>query len=198
MADPWVAATCVVAASLIWWRRDKALLVAVSFLCILLGFVAVKSVTRVRAHALFMSRVTGVPPTRIVPVWGSMTQWEVYGREDNSIAAWLVDLGRGSVDLQMKVREHRGGPAAIAIAASLDWTTVRNFRRTHDLAFAIASPADAAVTRVVWSDLRYCGRLPGADAPEQIACAVSAGGEITSPGAPPRLIVTIGRVVQTR
>jgi hypothetical protein len=196
MADPWVALWCVMTAIVIASRREKRVRNAAIFSLVLAIFVAVKTAARVEATRVFFAHVPDAGEILILPVWGSLTEWEVYGHDATHVSQWVVNARKGSIDQRMTMPVLGATGAGLAsVAASLDWDTVRNFRRTHAFAFArITSTGDA--TRVMWSDLRYCQAAAGSG--EEPACTVSAGGERVATATAPRLIVTIGKVVQTR
>ena len=196
MADPWVAVWCVTTAIVIASRRGTRMRHAVIFVAVLAIFVTVKTATRAEAERLFRAHVTDAGEVLLLPMWGSFTEWEVYGRDATHVSEWLVDVRTGSVDRRMTAPVLGGTPKDQAIVMmSLDWDTVRNFRRTHAFAFARATSA-GDTTRVMWSDLRYCH--PAALSGDELACTVSAGGERVATATAPRLIVTVGNVVQTR
>lgn len=196
MADPWVALWSVMTAIVIASRRDTRVRSAVIFSAVLAIFVAVKTATRVEAARVFRADVPDAGEILILPVWGSLTRWEVYGHDGTHVSQWIVDASTRSIDRRMTAPVLGARSADLAIvAASLGWDTVRNFRRTHAFAFARTTTAGAA-TRVMWSDLRYC--QADAASGEEPACTVSAGGERDTTAMAPRLIVTIGNVVQTR
>ncbi len=196
MADPWVALWCVTTAIMIAAGRDRRVRTAAIFSAVLAIFVAVKTATRVEAARVFRAHVPDAGEILILPVWGTLTEWEVYGRDATHVNQWVVDARTGSIDQRMTVPVLGKTVAGLAsVAASLDWDTVRNFRRTHAFAFARTTSVGDA-TRVMWSDLRYCHAAAASSA--EPACAVSAGGERVATATAPRLIVTIGNVMQTR
>lgn len=91
-----------------------------------------------------------------------------------------------------------GSPAESPfVMTTLDWDTVRNFRRTHDFAFATTSTA-SRVTTVRWSDLRYCHPAGGRGFDSGVACAVDTGGDIGGLHTAARLFVRVGAIVQER
>ena len=196
MADPWVALWCVITAIVIASRRDKRVRIAAIFTVVMAIFVAVKTASRVEAVRVFRAHMSCAGEILTLPVWASLTEWEVYGQDATHVSQWIVDARTGSIDqrMTMPVLGARG-PGLALVAASLDWETVRNFRRTHAFAFARTTSVGDA-TRVMWSDLRYC--QAAARSGEEPACTVSAGGERVATATAPRLIVTIGNVVQTR
>jgi hypothetical protein len=108
-------------------------------------------------------------------------------RTPTSVRAWSFDAsGDGQIDFEVPIES--GDPAWIL--ASTEWDTVRNFRRAHDLTFAVAT-----ANGVEWSDVRYCWEVAVTRAPQ---CGVWAGGEFTSPPRLRRLIVRVGDLVQVR
>jgi membrane-bound metal-dependent hydrolase YbcI (DUF457 family) len=196
MGDPWVAVWSIVTAIVIARRRERRVRTAVIFCAGLAIFVAVKTATRVEAARVFRTHVLELGEVLILPVWGSLTAWEVYGQDTTNVSQWLIDARTGSIERRMTapVLGSSGADHPI-VTQSLDWDTVRNFRRTHGFAFARTTTV-GGTTRVMWSDLRYC--QPAAGSGQQPVCAVGAGGEQVAPATAPRLIVTIGNVVQTR
>ena len=196
MADPWVALWCVTTAIVIAVRRDTRVRNAVIFSAVLAIFVCMKTATRVEAARLFRAHVPDAGEILILPVWGSLAEWEVYGRGATHVSQWIVDARTGAIDQRMTAPLLPAGAGGLAMAvASLEWDTVRNFRRTHAFAFARTSSA-GDTTRVMWSDLRYCSAASGSG--DEPVCTVSAGGERVAAGTAPRLIVTVGTTVQTR
>lgn len=198
MADPWVATGCLGAALAIWWHTKKRRQIAMGFVGALLVFTAAKMVARVEAHSVFAAHVPRVVDPLVLPVWASLTRWEIYAHDNGSVSKWMIDLRHATVEREITAPEY-GEPGESPTARStLGWETVRNFRRTHDFVFATTSSA-AGVTRVMWSDLRYCSGSGGVPLVESgLTCAVSAGGEIRPSSAEPRLIVMIGSVQQER
>ena len=197
MADPWVALACIAGTITIWWRPVRTDLIARIFVGVLLLFSGFKTVSRHEAQSIVVGDLPRARDMLLLPVWGSLTAWELYARNDGSISQWLIDARNGTMTRRMSVPEFGLPSESPVVRATLDWDTVRNFRRTHDLAFATASTA-SGVTTVRWSDLRYCkpAGVPGLGA--GVACAVDAGGEIGGPHTAPRLFVRVGGIVQER
>jgi membrane-bound metal-dependent hydrolase YbcI (DUF457 family) len=149
MGDPWVALWCLMTAIVIASRRDKRLRSAVISATVLALFVVVKTAIRLEAERVFRAHVPAASEILILPVWASLTTWEVYGQDTTHVSQWIVDARTRSLEQRMTapVLGARGAGQAI-VAASLDWETVRNFRRTHQFAFARATSAGEA-TRVM-------------------------------------------------
>jgi membrane-bound metal-dependent hydrolase YbcI (DUF457 family) len=196
MADPWVATTCLATAVAIWWHTERRRQIALAFTVGLLVFTAAKMIAQAEARSRFAAHVTQAGELRVLPVWGSLTKWEIYAHDHGSVSKWLIDLRHGTVERQIMVPEYGDGTTAQTAMSTLGWETVRNFRQTHDFAFARSS-STAGVTRVMWSDLRYCSSSGGVP-DSAITCAVSAGGEIDPSFSEPRLIVMIGKLRQER
>jgi membrane-bound metal-dependent hydrolase YbcI (DUF457 family) len=196
MADPWMVALCLGAAIAILSGRGKRQRNALIFTLILVLFTAAKTATRVEAMRVFRAHMPDGGELLVLPVWSSLTAWEVYGHEAGHLSQWIVDARAGSIERRMTIPVVGAPEADRAIVAdSLAWETVRNFRRTHAFAFARTTQAGRAI-RVMWSDLRYCRPSTGsAGEPE---CTIHAGGELVAPAIIPRLIVTIGNVTQSR
>lgn len=195
MSDPWVAVWCVTAAMVIAWRRDTQVRYAVIFVAVLALFVAAKTLVRVEVERIVRARIDA-REILIQPVWGSLTEIAVYGYDATHVSQWIVNALNGSIEkrLTAPVRGSQRADDAL-VGASLEWETVRNFRRTHPFAFARTTSV-GEVTRVMWSDLRYCNVATGP--PDELTCAVSVGGELPNTMTTPRLIVMIGDMVQTR
>jgi membrane-bound metal-dependent hydrolase YbcI (DUF457 family) len=195
MADPWVAVWCVTTAMVILWRRETQVRYAVISLAVLTLFVAAKTLVRVEVERIVSARI-GAREILVQPVWGSLTEWEVYGHDATHVSQWIVDARSGSLEKRLTTPAFgsRGADDAI-VGASLEWDTVRNFRRTHPFAFARTTSV-GEITRVMWSDLRYCHASKASL--DELTCAVSAGGERSTATTAPRLFVTIGNLVQTR
>jgi hypothetical protein len=196
MADPVAAVLMTMTAMLVWHARQSRRRRAAWLLGLFALFVAGKAASRVSAESLFAS-VRGGPPDRTEPVWASVSRWHLYSRTPNSLERWEVDTIVRSVRRQIEVAViHHDARAARLAAASLEWETVRNFRRSHDLTFStvVGAERNGGASRVMWSDLRYC-TIGAANA---LRCAVRVGGETSKNGSPPRLLVEVGRFVQTR
>jgi membrane-bound metal-dependent hydrolase YbcI (DUF457 family) len=197
MADPWVAAACIVAAITIWWRQERSALTARVFLGVLLLFVAAKAWSRDEARSVAANAVPGAAEAILLPVWGSLSAWELYVHHEGAVKQWLIDRQNGLITQRMTVPEFGSPSETPLVMKTLDWDTVRNFRRTHAFAFARTSTA-SGVTTVRWSDLRYCHPAGEPAFGVAIACAVEAGGEIGGLHATPRLFVRVGSIVQRR
>jgi membrane-bound metal-dependent hydrolase YbcI (DUF457 family) len=198
MADPWVASLSLTAALAIWWRTGRRRQIAMVFAGALLLFTATKTVVRVEAQSIFSAHVPRARDPLVLPLWGSLTAYEFYAHDQGVVSKWMVDVKGGTVDQLITVPEYGTAAESETARSTINWETVRNFRRTHAFAFATAS-SSVEGTRVMWSDLRYCHPSAGArGAGSSITCAVKAGGEMRAPGAKPRLIVIVGAVVQER
>lgn len=189
MAEPAVVVCSVlVGASLLVWRQKRAAIAIAALLAIAL-LVAAQSVRREQAERAYREHPAATSATGdylIEPVWRAFNEWRLLDQTSHSVRAWRVDAA-GRVDQELEIPKVTGD--AQLIAASARWETVRNFQRSHDLAFAIATPR-----AVEWSDVRYCR-----DASERLPqCGVWAGGEFSTPPALARLIVRVGELVQTR
>jgi membrane-bound metal-dependent hydrolase YbcI (DUF457 family) len=190
MGDPViVAATVVAAAAMLVWQERRRLIATIA-LCVLALVTLEKTIVRERAELAYRAhaaRGEAVGEYLVEPVWGSFTTWHLFDRTRHSVRKWSVDI-TGNVEPVLDIPATRGDESLIA--ASVEWDTVRNFRRAHDLAFAVATPS-----RVEWSDVRYC--QPGATASE-VQCGVWAGGEFSTAPTLRRLVVRVGDLVQVR
>ena len=135
MADPVAAFLIAISAMVVWQAREARRRRAVWVLGVFALFIAVKAASRLNAEALFAS-VRARPPERVEAVWGSIARWHLYSRTPISLESWEVDIVARSVRRQIDVSLVDRDPDATRLAAaSLEWETVRNFRRSHDLTF---------------------------------------------------------------
>ncbi len=196
MADPVTASLVVVSAALVWHARESRRRRAVLLLGLFTLFIAGKAAARLTAESLFAS-VRGRPAERVEAAWGSVTRWHLYSRTPRSLQRWDIDIAACSVhrEIEVTLLDKDAGAARLA-AASLEWETVRNFRRSHDLTFSTVTNSERSTGgwRVMWSDLRYCGVDPA----NSLRCSVRVGGEIAPNELRPRLVVEVGQFVQTR
>jgi membrane-bound metal-dependent hydrolase YbcI (DUF457 family) len=196
MADPVAAFLIATSAMVVWQAREARRRRAIWLLALFALFIAAKAVSRLNAEALFSS-VRARLPERVEAAWGSIARWHLYSRTPISLESWEVDIVTRSVRRQIDVLLVDSDPAAARLeAASLEWETVRNFRRSHDLTFSTVTESlpNSGGSRVMWSDLRYCDMGTATS----LRCSVRVGGEISPNASRPRLIVEIGQFVQTR
>jgi membrane-bound metal-dependent hydrolase YbcI (DUF457 family) len=196
MADPVAAFVIALSAMLVWQARESRRRRAVWIIGLFACFIAGKTASRLYAEALFAPG-RARPAERVEAAWGSIARWHFYSRTPTSLERWDVDIVTRSGRRQIEVALVDGdaGDARLA-AASLEWETVRNFRRSHDLTFSTVTHTgpNSGDARVMWSDLRYC-RIGAGHA---LQCSVRVGGEVSANASRPRLIVEIGQFVQTR
>jgi len=189
-----VAVGIVVGGIVVWHTRNAQRRRAIWTIGLFALFVAGKGVSRLSAEALFTA-VRGRPVQHVEAVWGSVARWNLYSRMPTSLERWEVDFVTRTVRRQIEVTLVDQDPGAARLArASLEWETVRNFRRSHDFVFSSVTESATGASRVMWSDLRYCG----AGTVTSFQCSVRVGGELLPNASPPRLIVEIGHFVQTR
>jgi hypothetical protein len=190
MGEPIVVMGFAIGALGMWLWKARREQVAVSILSLFTVLIVEKSIVRERAELAYRRHPAyreAAGAYLVEPIWGSMTRWRLFDRTRTTARAWTIDVA-GHVEPDAQVPLAVGDEALIA--ASLEWDTVRNFRRAHDFAFAVATPE-----RVEWSDPRYCRPTVAGSVP---ACEVWAGGEFGSPPTLRRLVVRTGRLVQTR
>jgi membrane-bound metal-dependent hydrolase YbcI (DUF457 family) len=183
-----VAGIALLAAGLLGRPRLRSTL-AVGVLCALALLVARQTNERKKAEAAYRRHPAAgaaVGSHLIEPVWRSMRHWHVADRTAQTVRAWTIDEGL-HVTLTLEI-PLISCPRHL-IEASITWDTVSNFRRAHDLTFAVATAKG-----VEWSDVRYCT----ADSQGQPRCAVWAGGEFSEAPNLARLVVRVGDLVQTR
>lgn len=190
MADPLMIAFAVAggAAMLIWPRRRQWL--AVVWLTVLALLALEVTFMRERAEVEYRAdprRGATLGDYVVEPTGSTLTRWRVFDRTATTVRAWSIDVS-GAVNLDFVVPIESGDPALIH--ASLEWDTVENFRRAHDLTFARATQQG-----VEWSDVRYCWGINGSGSPQ---CGIWAGGEFSRPPHLARLIVRVGDLVQGR
>jgi membrane-bound metal-dependent hydrolase YbcI (DUF457 family) len=196
MADPVAAFIVALSALLVWRARERRQRRAIWMIVLFAAFLAVKGASRLGAEALFAS-AGRLPAERVAAAWGSITRWHLYARTPTSLEWWEADVVERSIRCRADVMLVEGDAVAARIAAaSLQWETVRNFRRAHDLSFSTVTQSvlHPGGSRVMWSDLGYCDL----GATDSLRCSVRVGGEITPDASRPYLIVEIGDFVQAR
>ena len=188
MADPWILAFCAAGPIAIWMagpshkRRAAALTLAA-----LAAFLAVKTALGTLAFTGYTdATVAGAPSrTRIVEAeWASLDSWLVSDRTDTAVRRWRTRAGGQPHQLLMRLLP----PESATVTASRRLSTVRNFRRVHDLAFHTSSKTRDGMVRVLWSDIRFCWDPVPPVNPELvvdgIACGLWFGGEFDGSGRP--------------
>jgi membrane-bound metal-dependent hydrolase YbcI (DUF457 family) len=172
-------------------RRRRLRTVAPVMLGTAIGFLCLKGALLDRA--LRASHLEPDSPRAIEARWGSLTEWDVFGRTPAALHAWRIS-SRGGPATERLSRPLQPESALVAASRSLD--TVRNFLRAHEYGFPVEAPAGDGRTAVRWSDLRYCWRT--ADSAGAVACALWFGGVFGPDGRALTQEVTVGPWKQTR
>jgi membrane-bound metal-dependent hydrolase YbcI (DUF457 family) len=211
MADPWLlglsaAGAVVVIAKRSSPRATRTAIVALSITVAFLGIKAVLGVSAIRGYAAARDARTERVDARVIEgKWGSFTTWNVLDRTSRQLRFWRARTGQPAEEVLFWPVEAE--PPSVRASRSL--STVRNFLRVHEIAFAVEFPREDR-TLVLWSDIRFCWNpdAPGAPRIEPIveasegrtrlACALWFGGELDPHGKPLREIVKIGRLTQER
>jgi membrane-bound metal-dependent hydrolase YbcI (DUF457 family) len=212
MADPWLLCLCAAGAIVVIpkrssprWRRT-----AVISLGVTAGFLLIKASLGVSAFRGYTNardtRAERVEARVIEAAWASLTTWNVLDRTPRQLRFWRARAGQPAEEIF-------SWPVAAEtpmVRASHAFSTVRNFLRSHDLAFAVEFPRGEDRTLVLWSDIRFCWNPDAPGAPTidpvvgvsgnrtRLACALWFGGELDPSGLPLREIVRIGRLSQER
>jgi membrane-bound metal-dependent hydrolase YbcI (DUF457 family) len=210
MADPWLLTLCVAGPVGIWVAgRSRGRRAGIAALAVMAVFLLGKAAlgigafwnyrdARDRSGEIVMGRV-------IEAQWASLTTWHVFDRTASHVRAWSADSSGAQEELSWPL-----GPETTQVSASRSLSTVRNFLRAHDLAFAVTLPQSDGRAMVLWSDIRFCSDAAAPDArtpepivrsasgDERIACALWFGGELDRDGRPQLEIVKVGRFTQTR
>jgi len=207
MADPWMLGLCLAGAlvSRFSTRRAAPIVVLGAMAAFLIakagvGMAAIGSYRAARDRA-----GDAVTARAIEAEWAVLNGWRVSDRTARALRIWRTRAG-GDARLVLSWPREEDRPA---IAASRELSTVRNFLRAHELAFAVAIPETGGRSLVLWSDIRFCWDpdSPGATklepilrstAGQRIACALWFGGELDKNGAPVREIVKVGGFTQSR
>jgi membrane-bound metal-dependent hydrolase YbcI (DUF457 family) len=189
MADPWLVAIFVVGLVALWPGRMRLRTVAPFVLGTAVGFLCLK--VALLDRALQASPVDPRSPHAIEARWGSVTEWDVFGRTPAALRSWRVSSRGGPATERLS---QPIGPESALVTASRSLDTVRNFLRAHELGFAIETPDADGRTGVRWSDLRYCWRT-GSGA---IECGLWFGGIFGPDGRAIAQEVTVGAWTQMR
>lgn len=133
-------------------------------------------------------------------VWGSLTEWDICDRTPHALRKWRVKaFGNGAtLSLSMPLQ-----PELPIVEASKSLDTVKNFLRVHELGFAITAAIENGGTRVLWSDIRYCGHdmndtIASTSSGMPVGCALWFGGTFDREGRPIMQIVHVGQWLQSR
>jgi hypothetical protein len=195
MGDPWLVATLTMGVGALWLGRHQLPRTARAVLVAVAVFFAIKSVvyTEVRRAIENCPARPGGSSHILEARWGSLTEWLLFERLPDAIHAWRVDGWRGTRSLTLSWPVE---PASPLVESSQALDAVRNFRRVHDLTFAVDRLDDEGRRAVLWSDVRYCWQtVPGQRAPE---CALWFGGAFSADGRPLMQVVHVGGWTQTR
>jgi membrane-bound metal-dependent hydrolase YbcI (DUF457 family) len=206
MADPWLGGLLVggALASLLFGRARRPAALTLAACAALLSW---KAAVAVRAIDAYHSAPDGRPSAQAHIVearWASLSQWHVFDRTSTHVRAWHVDGIRKRLGLQLAIPIEPDSPL---VAASRSFSTVRNFLRAHELAFAMTVARGANEDWVLWSDVRFCRQAGANTAAEDRAisaggrpvdCALWVGGAFDRRRTPLREVVQIGGFTQTR
>ena len=211
MADPWLLCLSAAGAAAVIARRSspRARRTASVALSITAGFLLVKTTLGVSAFRGYArardARAERVDARVIEAKWASVTTWNVLDRTPNQLRFWRARTGQPAEEIFSWPLEVE----TPMVRASRSLSTVRNFLRAHEIAFAVEFPREDR-TLVLWSDIRFCWSPDAPGAPRidpiveargartRLACALWFGGELDAHGAPVREIVKIGRLTQER
>jgi hypothetical protein len=200
MADPWAIALCAagpVAIRLAPPERKRR--AAAMALAAVAAFVAVKGGLAASGVASYAGAAALHGPVRARVVeaeWASLDAWSISDSTDAAVRRWRVSTGGAQLVLSRTV-----GPETTTVAASRSLSTVRNFRRVHQLAFHTSTTAPDGLERILWSDIRFCWQPTPRDAEiavDGIACGLWFGGDFDAEGHPVRELVKVGTWTQTR
>lgn len=195
MGDPWLIALLATAVSAMWVGRRQLPRVAPGvMLAVAICFGAKSALHAGARRAAERTDDGGLSAPHVYEArWGSWTEWSLFERRPDVLRAWIISgwSGRRSLVLSWPTE-----PAPALASASQTLDTVRNFRRVHELTFAVARPANDGQQAVLWSDVRYCRQsVPGRGVPE---CALWFGGTFSADGRPLMQVVEVGAWTQTR
>jgi membrane-bound metal-dependent hydrolase YbcI (DUF457 family) len=206
MAEPFLVGLFAIGTvALIAVRRFRRL-TACCVLALLLLFFAGKGVLLAAALSTLPSGAERVVNRIIEAKWASLTEWRVYQRLPASLQEWSIKFGQPAT---LRLSWPLESESTLA-HQSRTLTTVTNFLSVHDFAFPAESTDEAGVRRVLWSDVRYCWRVPrdilpdpivSVDTPRgtiRLACALWFGGSFDRTGQPIKQLVKVGGWWQVR
>ena len=209
MADPILLSILVAGAIGVVLARGRHQRVAAAAALTIAGvFLAVKGVLALSAIRTYeLGRSADPVDARVVEAsWGTLREWTVFDRTASEVRAWGVRAGTPRADLLL----HWPRPRLEGLVGdSIDWPTVRNFQRPHELQLVTVAAEAGGHFMVLWSDVRFCwdasARPPSGDQPvllaadgRRLACGLWFGGEVDADGRVLRQIVRVGTWVQTR
>jgi membrane-bound metal-dependent hydrolase YbcI (DUF457 family) len=212
MADPWLLSICAAGTIAVLARRSSARSkrTAVIALGVAAGFLLIKAALGVSAFRGYRSardmRAERVDARVIEATWASLTTWNVLDRTPRQLRFWRARPGQPATEILSWPLEAE----TAMVRASHSLSTVRNFLRSHELAFAAEFPRPGDRTLVLWSDIRFCWNPDAPGAPRvdpiveasgsraRLACALWFGGELDPGGKAVREIVKIGALSQER
>jgi len=195
MGDPWLIALLATAVGAMWVRHRQLPRAAQAVVVAVAIYFCVKSALYAGARRVAESSDDWGPGASHIfeARWGAWTEWFLFEKRPDALRAWLVSgwSGKRSLVLWWPVE-----PATPLATASQALDTVRNFRRVHELTFAVERQEHDGQHAVLWSDVRYCRQsIPGRGAPE---CGLWFGGRFDTNGRPVMQIVEVGAWTQTR
>jgi membrane-bound metal-dependent hydrolase YbcI (DUF457 family) len=207
MADPWLAGLLAAAIPAMWFVPVRRQQIAAGVLCAAVAFLGVKSVFAWQAITVY--RRAAAPHTAsaryiVQASWASLNEWHIFDRTDSQVRTWRVAAGGGPPTLLL---DWPVAAESELVRTSRDLSSVRNFLRAHDMAFAVTLPDAGNGHLVLWSDIRFCWNATGETADVEptvvsgtrlIACALWVGGAFDSDGRPVRQMVKILGFTQRR
>lgn len=211
MADPWLLGICAAGLLVVLAIRspDRSRRAGHAVIAAAVVFLALKGVLGASALASYRSardaRGDPVQARVIEASWASLDTWNVLDRTPHRLRFWRSRARQPAEEVFSWPVVAESG----LVHASRSLSTVRNFLRSHELAFAVELPQEPNRTLVLWSDIRFCWNSEtGGPAIEPIvtteqggtrlACALWFGGELDALGMPIRELVKIGRLSQER
>jgi membrane-bound metal-dependent hydrolase YbcI (DUF457 family) len=192
MGDPWTITVLVVCAVFLWrWRASPARAARVALLTFT-AFFALKGI-------LLAQLLSGLSPapriarsSRILEArWGSLTDWNVFGRNASGLQQWRVSTWNQPPVLILTVATGEESPL---VERSHGLQSVKNFLSVHELAFP-REESHGLERAVMWSDIRYCWRETSSG---NVRCALWFGGVFDAAGRATMQEVRVGSWIQHR
>jgi membrane-bound metal-dependent hydrolase YbcI (DUF457 family) len=211
MADPWLFSICVCGPVALWGAgRSRGRHAGVAVLAVMAVFLVSKASLGILAFSNYRrasDRSSEIVLAQAIEAkWASLNTWYVFDRTANRVRTWSASADSGAHE----VWSWPIGPDTTHVSGSRSLSTVRNFRRAHDLEFAVTLPQGDGRVLVLWSDIRFCWdpTVPEALALEpivqsptgdrRIACGLWFGGELDADGRARLEVVKVGGFTQTR
>ena len=205
MADPWLAGLLAASLPALWFAGAYRRRIATAALCAVAAFLAVKSVLAVQSLNVYRAAAAGDSVSHYIlqARWASLVEWEIFDRTDSRLRLWRVaPAAPPALLLEWPLL-----PETSLIRTSRELSSVQNFLRAHDLAFAVTLPDAGNGRLVLWSDIRFCRRTTGGAArfeptlishSVRMSCRLWVGAEFDEAGRPRRQVVRIFGFTQMR